>query len=122
MTDAAFAPQTRAGVATAGLLVIVLTLVSSLGFFLRDLLMARQFGFGDELDAFFIAMMIPMFLVTALSIPLGTAITPAFLRERERFSAAAAQALVSRVSLVAILGMAARVSHGSACSRHVNSS
>ena len=107
VADTALVPQTRVGVATTGLLVIVLSLVSSLGFFLRDLLMARQHGFGDELDAFFIAMMIPMFLVTVLSIPLGTAITPAFMRERGHLSAAAAQTLVSRVSLIAVLSLSA---------------
>ena len=96
----------RAGVARAGLLVIVLTLLANLGFFVRDLLMARQFGLGDELDAFAVAMMVPMFLVTVLSVPLGTAVVPAFLHARGQGSQPAAHALVARIGLAALTASA----------------
>ena len=82
---------------------MALTLVSSFGFFLRDLLMARQSGFSDDLDAFFVALMIPMFFVTVLAMPIGAAMTPTFLRIRESVSGAAAQALVSRISRATLL-------------------
>jgi peptidoglycan biosynthesis protein MviN/MurJ (putative lipid II flippase) len=53
------------------MLVSMLTAGSYLLFLLRDVLMSRWFGLGVELDAFFIAMLLPMFLVNVLSIPMG---------------------------------------------------
>lgn len=98
---------TRKNVALSGILVAVLTLVSSFGFFLRDLLMARQFGLGNELDAFFIAMMIPMFFVAVFSTPLGAAITQTFFGMQGRLPAVTMQALVSKISLLVVLSFLA---------------
>lgn len=94
----------RKSVALSGMLVALLTLVSGFGFFLRDLLMARQFGLGNELDAFFIAMMTPMFFVAVFSTPLGAAITQVFFSVQKRFPAATIQVLVNKISLLAVLG------------------
>ncbi|HTE13506.1 MAG TPA: lipid II flippase MurJ, partial [Burkholderiales bacterium] len=65
--------------AASSAIVIMITLISYLGFFVRDLLMLKQLGMGDELDAFFTAMMIPMFFVTWLSMPLADAMTGPFI-------------------------------------------
>lgn len=90
----------------AGTLVAIFTALTYIGLFLRDLILARWFGLGPELDAFFLATAVPMFLVAVVSLPLGTMIVPLFLSVRQQASAAAAQRLVSRVS-AAYLAVAA---------------
>lgn len=72
----------RSGVAKSGVIVMLLTAITFLVFFVRDVLMARVFGLGVELDAFVIASAVPMFMVSAFSLPLGTAIVPFVSRER----------------------------------------
>ena len=68
--------QTRSTIATAGFAVVIFTLLSNVLLVVRDIILARWFGLGNELDAFFIAMIVPMFLVAVLSIPIGTAMIP----------------------------------------------
>ncbi len=58
--------------------VSLITLIGSLGFFVRDLLMTRWFGAGNEMDIFSLGAMIPMFLVSVLSMPAGIAIIPVY--------------------------------------------
>ncbi|MDT8375604.1 MAG: hypothetical protein RQ867_02570, partial [Mariprofundaceae bacterium] len=53
----------RKKAAGGGILVSAITLLSFLGFFFRDVLMAHEFGIGDQMDAFFVAMLLPMFMV-----------------------------------------------------------
>lgn len=90
-----------------GVWVMGLTFLCFLGFFVRDIVMANQFGLGVELDDFVVALMIPMFVVTVLSIPLGAAFTPIFLEAKEHQPSSAMAALVSdvsfRVSVVLLL-------------------
>jgi len=50
--------------------------ISFFGFFLRDYLMAKIYGFGSELDMFYLATMIPMFMVTVFCIPFGQSVVP----------------------------------------------
>ena len=57
-------------------IVIFLTGISFFGFFLRDYLMAKIYGFGSELDMFYLATMIPMFMVTVFCIPFGQSAVP----------------------------------------------
>ncbi len=71
--------------------VMLITLLSYLGFFARDLLIMGKLGLGLELDAFFSAMIIPMFFVSCLAMPMGDAMVLPFvsthnnsLRERKR--------------------------------------
>ena len=89
----------RLSVANSGITVILLTVVSYIGFFIRDVLTARWFGLGYELDSFFIAMLLPTFFVTLFCIPLGTIIIPAFLDSKEK-AINKAQKLVSNVSFM----------------------
>lgn len=92
--------QVRAALVGSGMTVAVVTAVTFLGLFIRDVVMARLFGLGVELDAFVAASVVPMFLVAVLSVPIGTAIVPVYLEVRERRSAEAGQALVQRVGLL----------------------
>lgn len=92
--------QARSVLVGSGITVAAVTAVTFLGLFVRDIVMARMFGLGVELDAFVAASVVPMFLVAVLSVPIGTAIVPVYLEVRERRSAEVAQALVRRVGLL----------------------
>lgn len=91
--------QARTSLVASGVVVALVTGLGFAGLFLRDVLMARFFGLGAELDAFVVASVVPMFLVAVLSVPLSTSIVPGFLRVREDFSMFAAQALVRKIAL-----------------------
>ena len=82
----------------SGFVVMGLTLLCFIGFFLRDIMMAKTFGLGATLDNFYIALLIPMFLVTALCMPLGTAFIPFYLGIKERTSHTRTNSLVAGVS------------------------
>lgn len=89
----------------AGFLVMGLTFLSFVGFFLRDIAMAHTFGLGASLDNFFIALLIPMFIVTVLCIPLGTAFIPVYLEVKEQLSLRTAKILVPNVSFWTITSL-----------------
>lgn len=76
----------RGGITSAGFMVTLFTGISFFGFFIRDVLLARWFGLSCELDAFFIAVVMPMFFVAIFSTPMGTAIIPFFLEMREKMT------------------------------------
>ncbi len=67
----------------AGISVVVLTALSFVLFFCRDVLMGQKFGVGGELDAFFLAMLLPMFIVNVFSVPLGSALVPIYCKLRK---------------------------------------
>lgn len=75
--------QQRKATLGNGVLVMGLTLLCFVGFFLRDIMMAHTFGLGAALDNFFVALMIPMFIVTVLCMPLGTVFIPMYLELKE---------------------------------------
>ena len=66
-------------------IVIFFTGISFIGFFLRDYLMAKIYGFGRELDMFYLATMIPMFMVTVFCIPFGQSVVP-ILKKNQTFN------------------------------------
>jgi murein biosynthesis integral membrane protein MurJ len=82
----------------AGFLVMLLTFLCFVGFFFRDLMMAQIFGLGAALDYFFIALLIPMFIVTVFYMPLGAAFVPVYLDARERLIPQAIRAMISNIS------------------------
>jgi putative peptidoglycan lipid II flippase len=88
----------RKEVISSGFVVMGLTLALFVGFFLRDIMMARTFGLGATLDNFYIALLIPMFLVTALCMPLGTVFVPIYLDIKGQASSKVANNFVSGVS------------------------
>lgn len=97
------ARQARAVLFGSGLTVAAITSITFVGLFIRDIVMARQFGLGVELDAFVAATLVPMFLVGVLSVPIGTAIVPVFLAVREEKTLAVAIALARRVGFLFIV-------------------
>lgn len=60
--------------------VFLITAAGYLGLLARDLLLINIFGFGPKLDSLFAALVLPMFLVSVVSLPLGDALIAAIQR------------------------------------------
>ena len=101
----AFESQSRSTVAASGGLVIIFTLLSNILFVTRDIILARWFGLGNELDAFFISLIVPMFFVTVLSIPIGTIMVPSLLHFLKDDHHAKVQQLITICSTMIFIGM-----------------
>lgn len=59
--------------------IMSITLLSFILFFFRDLYMATTYGLVGELDVFFLALMIPMTVVSIGCIPFGASFIPVFI-------------------------------------------
>jgi murein biosynthesis integral membrane protein MurJ len=90
----------RQSVIGAGISVITLTFFGFFGFFIRDILMAHSFGLGASLDAFFMALMIPMFVVTVFCTSLGSAFVPYYTNLEERLALPELRPIISHLSAV----------------------
>lgn len=88
---------TRAAVTTASFSVVVKLV--SLG---STLLIASIFGTGDDLEAYFIAFLVPSFLFQVISGSFSSAMIPTYVQVTEQRGAAQAQFLFSRVVFFAI--------------------
>src|SRR5262249_22522980 len=66
---------------------------------LKEMLVARQFGVGDGLDAFLIAYMLPSFAVNVLAGSLSAALIPTYIQAREEDGKDAAERLFSSVTV-----------------------
>lgn len=97
--------NSRKSTITSSLFVMVLTLVCFLGFFARDIMMANTYGFGPSLDYFYIALMLPMFLVTILAMPLGSAFVPYYLELKERFTQNEISLTIKSIASFVTLGL-----------------
>jgi putative peptidoglycan lipid II flippase len=98
--------KSRFNIANAGTMIMMLTAVSYLLLFVRDVVLARWFGLGSDLDTFFVAMILPMFLVSVLCIPLGIAIIPTFLSLAQAKSKHEVQAFISNISKIVLISAA----------------
>jgi len=93
----------RKQIITSAAYVMVLTLIGFIGFFYRDILMAHIFGLGMDLDSFFVAIVIPMTVVTILCIPLGAAFTTTFVNFVATREKVVVEELISSVSAATII-------------------
>ena len=64
----------------SGALTIIITLVGYVGFLTRDLMLVQSTGLNSKTDSLFLAMMLPMVLVSILAIPISDAITGPFTK------------------------------------------
>ena len=71
----------KKGLVRSMVVISTVTLICSMGFFVRDFLMTRWFGLGTEMDSFILGAMLPMLLVAVFSIPAGTAIIPIYAEQ-----------------------------------------
>ena len=65
------------------------------------LLIAAIFGTGDDLDAFFIALMVPSFAMTVIAGSFSSAVVPTYVPVMQQQGGAEAQPLLSRIMVLA---------------------
>jgi putative peptidoglycan lipid II flippase len=68
----------------------------------KDLAIAYQFGTGDELDAFLIALLLPQFAINLIGGSLNTALIPTYIQVREQEGQGAAQCVLSSIMVLSI--------------------
>jgi putative peptidoglycan lipid II flippase len=94
----------------AAVIIGCLGLVAKLAATVKELIIARSFGRGDEIDAFLIAFLLPSFILNIGMSALGYALVPVFVETRQKGGIEAAQRLFSSMMLlgcVALAGIAA---------------
>lgn len=79
------------------------TLLVSLLTFFKEILVARQFGTGDTLEAFLISFLLPSFAINVFAGSLNSAFIPTYVRVREMEGDKAAQVLLEKVSAFFII-------------------
>jgi putative peptidoglycan lipid II flippase len=84
----------------AALLVTVASVFVKLAATGKEFVVADFFGRGDALDAYLIAFLVPGFIVGIVSISFNAALIPTFVQVREQKGKAAAQRLLSNVTLL----------------------
>jgi putative peptidoglycan lipid II flippase len=83
----------------AAAIVALLTGLVKLAAVAKELVVAWRFGTADTLDAFFIALLIPSFIVTVVARSFNTVFIPAYILARQQEGAERAQMLLSGASL-----------------------
>jgi putative peptidoglycan lipid II flippase len=63
--------------------------------FIKELVVARNFGTGDDLEAFLIALVIPSFIIAVIAGSFNSALIPTYIKVREQEGQQAAQKLFS---------------------------
>ncbi|GMV51490.1 MAG: membrane protein [Nitrospira sp.] len=76
------------------------SLLAKVSAFAKDAVVAYQFGRGDELDAFLIALVVPQFTITLLGGSLNAALIPTYIQVREQEGPEAAQRVFSTVTML----------------------
>jgi putative peptidoglycan lipid II flippase len=77
-----------------------LTALVKLIAFAKDAIIAYQFGIGDALDAFLIALVVPQFAINLLGGSLNAALIPTYIQVSEQEGQAAAQRVFSTVTVL----------------------
>lgn len=75
-----------------------LGLFARFGSIAKDLALARQYGINDQLDAFLVAYIIPVFAATVISGSFNLALVPVYIQVSEKESTEAAHRLFSSVA------------------------
>ena len=68
----------------------------------KEMAIAYQFGTGDELDAFLIALLLPQFAINLIGGSLNAALIPAYIQVREQEGQWAAQRVLSSVMVLSV--------------------
>ena len=93
---------------TAAVIIAALASVVKVVSLAKEMLIARIFGAGDALDAFYVAILLPSFLSSIIVNSFGSAFVPTCIQVRETEGDLAAQRLFSTVAalnLAALLGL-----------------
>ena len=95
--------STNRQVFRAATTIAVLTCVAKLASVAKELLVARRFGTGSTIEAFLVAILIPMLAVNIISSSLSMSLIPTYINVRERDGKEAAQRLLSGITVWALL-------------------
>jgi putative peptidoglycan lipid II flippase len=95
------------GVVRAAGTVAVFAVAGNVAALLRDAVVARRFGLGDDLDAYLTALLLPTLAISVISGSLTVALLPVYVGVRERDGRLAAHQLVARSMGWAVLALVA---------------
>lgn len=95
--------STNRQVFRAATTIAVLTSVAKLAAVAKELLVARRFGTGATIEAFLVAVLIPMMAINIISNSLSIALIPTYITVRERDGKEAAQRLLSGITVWGLL-------------------
>lgn len=84
---------------SAAVIVAGLTAIVKLVGTIKELVVAWKFGTGDHLDAFYIGLLIPEFVINVVAGSFNTALIPTYIRVREQEGITASQKLFSSATL-----------------------
>lgn len=79
----------------AAVTVALMTMLVKVAAVFRELVVAWRFGISDVLDAFFIALLVPSFIISVVAESFNAALIPTYIRVREQEGNQAAQRLLS---------------------------
>lgn len=91
----------------AALIVGFLGLIAKLVATLKELIIARSFGRGDEVDAFLIAFVLPAFVLNIGMSALGAALVPIFVETRQDHGTETANQLLANMMLLGVVVLVA---------------
>jgi putative peptidoglycan lipid II flippase len=95
--------STNRQVFRAAATIAFLASVAKLAAVAKELLVARRFGIGSTIEAFLVAILIPMLAVNVISGSFNIALIPTYITVRERDGKEAAQRLLSGVTVWSLL-------------------
>jgi putative peptidoglycan lipid II flippase len=87
---------------TAALTVASMTAVVKAGAMLKDITVAHRFGAGDALDAFYVALLLPNFLTSAVGESFGASFIPVYIELRDTQGNKVAQRMFSSLACVGL--------------------
>ena len=89
--------------------VALLTALVKVAAIVKELVVAWEFGTGDQLDAFLIALLVPSFIVNVVAESFNAALIPTYIQVREQESQSAAQKLFAGATVfsIGLLGITA---------------
>ncbi|HXD32563.1 MAG TPA: lipid II flippase MurJ [Pyrinomonadaceae bacterium] len=109
--------STNRQVFRAAATIAFLTCVAKLASVAKELLVARRFGTGSTIEAFLVAILIPMLAVNIISSSISMSLIPTYINVRERDGKEAAQRLLSGITVWALLLLGVTTAVILACSR-----
>jgi putative peptidoglycan lipid II flippase len=95
--------STNRRIFTAIMVVVATTIVTKLAVVAKELVIAAYFGTDEVVDAFLIALLLPMFAINILAGSFNSAMMPIYIQTRKNLGMVAAQRLFSSVLLLGIL-------------------
>jgi putative peptidoglycan lipid II flippase len=95
--------STNRQVFRAATTIVILTSIAKLAAVAKELLVARRFGTGETIEAFLVAVLIPMLAINIVSNSLAIALIPTYITVRERDGKDAAQRLLSGITVWSLL-------------------